>query len=508
MSLLTDITDSIGPLTAFVLIFLGWYVISAVYSWYRLCHVPGPFLASFSYLWLAWYALSGKQLEIIDDVGKKYGSLIRLGPNVLLVDDPEVIKSLSSAKSKYKKSTWYTGSRFNPYHPTMFITLDPIAHDKIKAQVWPGYSGRDNPNYESDIDFQVGNFIDIIRKRYITTPEAGGFRPLDLARTVSYFTIDVISKLSTGQEFGFLETESDRHGFIAATHKQILLISIAQDVPLVRDIAYSTLGLKIWGPKETDSTGFGRIMHIANEAIRKRFKPDADKQEKTVLASFIRHGLTQPQCEVESLFMFVAGSDTTASAIRATLLHILSIPRVYQRMKDEITLAVNEGRVSSPITQAEAKELPYLQAVIYEGLRIRPVTTAMVAKEVPRGGDTINGKFIPEGMIIGSNFQSLLHSKALFGEDAEMFRPERYMELDPKARTEMERNVELTFGYGRWMCAGKPIAFMELNKIYFELLRNFDFQLLNPQNPMTTASYGLYLDKGLIVRVTESDIAH
>ncbi|KAI1205010.1 cytochrome P450 [Annulohypoxylon truncatum] len=508
MSLLTDLIDSIGPLKIFFLLVLAWYVTSAVYSWYRLRHVPGPFLASFSYLWLAVYALSGKQLEIIDYIGKKYGSLIRLGPNVLLSDDPEVIKSLSSAKSKYKKSTWYLGSRFNPYHPTMFITLDPVAHDKTKSQVWPGYSGRDNPNYESDIDSQITNFIDIIRKRYITTTGAGGYRPFDLAQAVSYFTIDVISKLSTGQEFGCLETESDRHGFIQATHKQLLLIAIAQEVPLIRDIAYSTLGLKIWGPKETDQKGLGKIMHIANEAVRKRFEPDADKDEKAVLASFIRHGLTQAQCEVESIFMFVAGSDTTASAIRATLLHILSTPRVYQCLKDEIKSAVEEGRVSRPITQAEARELPYLQGVIYEGLRIRPVTTSMIAKEVPREGDTINGKFIPGGMIVGSNFQSLLRSKALFGEDADVFRPERYLELDQKACAEMERNVELSFGYGRWMCAGKPIALMELNKIFFELLRNFDFQLVNPQKPMTTASYGLYIDKGLLVRVTESDIDH
>ncbi|KAI1091083.1 cytochrome P450 [Rostrohypoxylon terebratum] len=508
MSVLNDLAGSVGFGAGSVLLVLAWYVISAVYSWYRLRHVPGPFLASFSYLWLAWYALSGTQLEIIAYIGKKYGSLVRLGPNVLLTDDPEVIKSLSSAKSRYKKSTWYLGSRFNPYHPTMFITLDPVAHDKTKAQVLPGYSGRDNPNYESDIDSQVNKFIDIIQKRYVAKTGEEGYRPFDLAETVSYFTIDAISKLSTGQEFGCLETESDRHGFLESTQRQLRLIAVAQDVPLIRDIAYSTLGLKIWGPKETDKEGLGRIMKIANEAVRKRFAPDADKDEKAVLASFVRHGLTQAQCEVESIFMFVAGSDTTASAIRATLLYILTTPRIYQRLKDEIRAAVSEGRASHPITLVEARELPYLQGVIYEGLRIRPVTTAMVAKEVPPEGDTIDGKFIPGGMIIGSNFLSLLRSKALFGEDADLFRPERYLELDPKARSEMERNVELSFGYGRWMCAGKPIAFMELNKIFFELLRYFDFQLVNPQNPMTTASYGLYADKGLLVRVMESDIPH
>jgi cytochrome P450 len=57
----------------------------------------------------------------------------------------------------------------------------------------------------------------------------------------------------------------------------------------------------------------------------------------------------------------------------------------------------------------------------------------------------------------------------LFGNDAEVFRPERFLELDLESRMKMERDVELTFGYGQWMCAGKQIAFMEMNKFIFEV---------------------------------------
>lgn len=59
--------------------------------------------------------------------------------------------------------------------------------------------------------------------------------------------------------------------------------------------------------------------------------------------------------------MFVAGSDTTASAIRVTLFYLLSSPRVYRKLKEEIRVTVREGRASSPITAAQARELPYLQ---------------------------------------------------------------------------------------------------------------------------------------------------
>lgn len=59
--------------------------------------------------------------------------------------------------------------------------------------------------------------------------------------------------------------------------------------------------------------------------------------------------------------MFVAGSDTTAAVMRITLFHIISAPPVYARLKAEMAAAVRDGRASRPITNAEARELPYLQ---------------------------------------------------------------------------------------------------------------------------------------------------
>lgn len=59
--------------------------------------------------------------------------------------------------------------------------------------------------------------------------------------------------------------------------------------------------------------------------------------------------------------MIIAGSDTTASAIRVTMLHIMTCPQVYNKLKEEIRDAVIGGKVSSPIKFEEAKGLPYLQ---------------------------------------------------------------------------------------------------------------------------------------------------
>lgn len=66
-------------------------------------------------------------------------------------------------------------------------------------------------------------------------------------------------------------------------------------------------------------------------------------------------------CISEALFAMVAGSDTTASTIRCTMLYLMTTPRVYQKLKQVVREAVEEGRVSSPIKQDEARHIPYLQ---------------------------------------------------------------------------------------------------------------------------------------------------
>lgn len=77
------------------------YIASAFTTWYRLRHIPGPFLASFSYLWLARVAKSGRQFWIYRDMYKKYGPLVRVGPNELSTYDPEVIRKMNGARSSY-----------------------------------------------------------------------------------------------------------------------------------------------------------------------------------------------------------------------------------------------------------------------------------------------------------------------------------------------------------------------------------------------------------------------
>ncbi|KAG6364091.1 hypothetical protein INS49_005689 [Diaporthe citri] len=112
-----------------------------------------------------------------------------------------------------------------------------------------------------------------------------------------------------------------------------------------------------------------------------------------------------------------------------------------------VSEAISNRAISSPIRLEETKAIPYLQAVICESLRMRPPAPTMFPKVVPPQGDEIDGKFIPGGTSIGWNLVPLMRSPQHWGHDADVFRPERFMEAGEKVRMAVERDVDMVFGY-------------------------------------------------------------
>lgn len=78
----------------------------------------------------------------------------------------------------------------------------------------------------------------------------------------------------------------------------------------------------------------------------------------------MRNGLDMDECYRQSIIFLFAGGDTTASGLRGILMYTMVTPRVYQSLKQTIRQAVASGDISSPITAAQAKRLPYLSVSV------------------------------------------------------------------------------------------------------------------------------------------------
>ncbi|PVF98200.1 cytochrome P450 [Serendipita vermifera] len=156
--------------------------------------------------------------------------------------------------------------------------------------------------------------------------------------------------------------------------------------------------------------------------------------------------------------LYLAGVDSTSSAI-ATFLHVMFIfPEVAQKVHDEIAQFVCdiEGDLPTVSMVSDRSRLPYTEAVWKECLRWRP-SVPLVVPHTSQEDQTIDGYFIPKGTLINPNYGFMLNDPAVWG-DPEVFRPERFLpEHNPKAN-DLPNPTQVIFGFGIRLCPGMYLA--------------------------------------------------
>ena len=135
-----------------------------------------------------------------------------------------------------------------------------------------------------------------------------------------------------------------------------------------------------------------------------------------------------------------AGSDTTAISLRAMFYYLCKNPQTYKKLVDEILKFDARGELSEYITYGEAQQMPYFQACVREALRMHPAVGQLLERIVPVEGATISGHYLPGGTIVGMNPWVAARDKNVYGADADVFRPERWIEADERTMKLMDRN--------------------------------------------------------------------
>lgn len=176
-----------------------------------------------------------------------------------------------------------------------------------------------------------------------------------------------------------------------------------------------------------------------------------------------------------------AGSDTTAISLRAILYYTLRNPKVLSNLKQELNTAYEEKRITLPVSWKHSQEeLPYLDAVIKEALRLHPAVGLLLERIVPADGLQLpnGGPFLPAGTIVGAN-PWIIHRHSIFGKDVESFIPERWLQAKTESDTEFKARKQqmlratFTFGAGPRTCIGKNISLLEIYKLIPSLLLTY-----------------------------------
>lgn len=210
-------------------------------------------------------------------------------------------------------------------------------------------------------------------------------------------------------------------------------------------------------------------------------------------------------------YLFVnllAGADTTAITIRAVFYFALKHPRVHRRLVDEVRAAGFD--VDEPAPYAGARHLPYLEAVVRETTRLHPAVAMALERYVPPGGLELPGGagYVPAGAAVGMNAYVTGRNKGVWGEDADEFRPERWLRADGeeedwyKARLQRMNAADLSFGSGSRICIGRNLALVEVYKIVATLLNRYDIELDDPEREWRVECKWFARQRGLITKLS------
>ncbi|KAI8944281.1 putative benzoate 4-monooxygenase cytochrome P450 [Xylaria longipes] len=486
---LTVVKHLLGSLSvAFILIF----VLRSLLSWNRLRHIPGPLLPSLTNLPRVFWVKTGQSQEYYRQLHEKYGEVVRLGPNMVSISNPEAIPILYPTRPGFPKSDLYATlrpySRDNNGLKVVFNTQDETLHKQIKSPIAPLYSLTNTVTFEPLVDEVLVCLEEQLNKKFSGTDATFNFGDY-----LQFFAFDVMGTLTFSKRYGFLETGKDVQGILAAIWSHwkgsAAVTQITWADPIVSRNRFVRAFRKTGG-----MAIIGYIDSVLKERLRERSNATSTKGKissstaisKTRHVDFLDHFLTAKEDNPDlppwapTAWMFsnvLAGSDSTATVIRTVMYNLLCNPDTLEKLYEELSGA----GASMPYPRwAEVCNLPYLDACVQEGIRLHPPFSFHFERVVPRGGIEVLGKFLPEGTVVGGNPWVTNRHEGTFGRNPDAWDPERWLTGGDVHRRELEKML-LTFGAGRRVCLGKHIGILELKKVVPFLVLNYKMQVVDPE---------------------------
>jgi cytochrome P450 len=200
--------------------------------------------------------------------------------------------------------------------------------------------------------------------------------------------------------------------------------------------------------------------------------------------------LTDVQIAAHASDFVIAGSETTATTLSCIVYYLTKNPSVYQKATQEIR---DRFERFEDINSTAALQLKYLHALALEAMRIYPPLPLALPRVVPKGGDTVDGHFVAEGVttdpypfglnlpnskqtIVSVNPVAACLSTKNFDAPLE-FRPERWLESDLVD----DHEASQPFSMGPRACLGRNLAWIELSLLLSKILWVYDIELLNTE---------------------------
>jgi cytochrome P450 len=306
------------------------------------------------------------------------------------VSDLDAIKTIYGAGTKFTKSPWYSvwqGRRkFD-----LFAERSESIHSAQRRLVASTYSMSSLKDLQQYVDTTILKFMSCLEERMN--------QEIDLGMWLQLFAFDVIGEVTFSKPFRFLAAGMDDGSFaqIESALRSAAWIGQVPWLYWVHDRLSPWIGNHLGITARNGSLRQFAVREVADRI-------DRGSERRDILGKLMDVQVKKPEEMNENAIVSMAssnifaGSDTTAISMRAIMHFLLKNPASMQRLLAEIDTAWETGYLSDPVRVEEAERMPYMQAVMYEALRLHPAVGMSLPRVVPVGGARIDGRWIPAGV--------------------------------------------------------------------------------------------------------------
>ncbi|KAI5859838.1 cytochrome P450 [Durotheca rogersii] len=466
---------------ALALLYVSGLVLYRLF-FHPLAKYPGPFIARITDAYQLYHSWKGDRHLEFWRMHQRYGGVVRFGPNSVSFNSSTALKDIYGFRSNVRKAEFYDA--FVHPAPNTHNTRDKIMHARKRRVLSQGFSDSATKEMERYILANVRSFCEQIGLG-ASNERKGWTVARNMADWCNYLAMDILGDLCFGKAFHMLEKPDNRYALelvSMATTRHL----ICGTMPLVGKLHLDkALFRKI-------ATGREKYMAYSKAQLTERTKMGHDTDRRDFFYHLLTArdpetglGFTTPELWGESNLLIIAGSDTTSTAMAATLFYLVRNRASLEKANDEVRSKFNdvEEICQGPVLNS----CVYLRACVDEAMRLSPSVGGILPREVLSGGITIDGEFIPEGTVVGTPHYTIHHNPAYYPQPFS-YVPERWIAGSHKSSTGCggavvtEQDVASAqsafcpFSVGPRGCIGKGLAYIEMMTTLARVLYLYDLR--------------------------------
>ncbi|KYK54842.1 Cytochrome P450 family protein [Drechmeria coniospora] len=445
-----------------------------------LAKYPGPLLAKVTDAYQLYHAYKGDRHLEFWRMHEKYGKIVRFGPNSLSFNSSQALKEIYGFRANVRKAEFYNAF----VHPAANThnTRDKEEHARKRRVLSHAFSESAMKEMQRYILGNVRTFCEQVGAGPVGADAKGWTSPRVMSDWCNYLAMDILGDLSFGKAFHMLERPDNRFALElveAATTRHL----ICGTMPVVDKLKFD----KVLFPKL--AAGRARYMAYSKGQLTERTKLGDDTDRRDFFYYLLKArdpetglGFSTPELWGESNLLIIAGSDTTSTAMAATLFYLTRNEHALDKVTREIRGKFHD--VEEIVHGPALGSCTYLRACIDEAMRMSPSVGGILPREVLPGGMTIDGQALPPGTVVGTPHYTIHHNETYYPM-AYSYTPERWLNgaVDPRTgRPTTEDDVTRAhsafcpFSIGARGCIGKGLAYVEMTTTLARTLYLYDIR--------------------------------